>query len=377
MVNDHSAKRELNKLNKELPLLSQIVDYMAFGNEEKRREEWPADILLPKHAWRGICTYVHNISTDEYLRNSVQMNNKTERIRFLATWAKTQGIYRFDPDIYADLISAPLTGELPSELLKNMPEWCIYLETPTLNLMAGKACRGCWVMLDYDAGPDGANSRYELNVMFDLVLPEGVDFPFATVATIPLGDKSLQEVMDEYKKSGLGALGQPNDRAFSKVQSAFAIDAMDINAVVDDLSEILSQVLSLVLYICTQNDYGDVEGGQPSRPNPQRTKKGIRLFAPATPKLWDVGVRLGSAVRRAKREAHAADSGGQERAGVRPHIRTHHWQGFRIGKMKDEDGNHIPSHKRGLIVRFIPSIPVAMPEGMLRDDLPSVIRRVN
>lgn len=41
-----------------------------------------------------------------------------------------KGIYRFDPDIYKEVLNTPFTGDLPHEIFFNLPEWCVYIETP-------------------------------------------------------------------------------------------------------------------------------------------------------------------------------------------------------------------------------------------------------
>lgn len=48
----------------------------------------------------------------------------------LATWRLGKGIYRFDADLRAALLDTPITGDIPTEVLKRLPEWCVYVETP-------------------------------------------------------------------------------------------------------------------------------------------------------------------------------------------------------------------------------------------------------
>lgn len=75
-----------------------------------------------------------------------------------AAWRMTQGIYRIDPTLYADLVDTEIAGDLPSDVLMHLPEWCIYIETPGLQL-AGVAggtytARGAWCRTHIDStGP--------------------------------------------------------------------------------------------------------------------------------------------------------------------------------------------------------------------------------
>ena len=48
----------------------------------------------------------------------------------LAAWRVTQGIYRFDPTTFDALWKTPVTGDIPTEVLFHLPEWCVYIPTP-------------------------------------------------------------------------------------------------------------------------------------------------------------------------------------------------------------------------------------------------------
>lgn len=50
----------------------------------------------------------------------------------LATWQYSQGIYRFDPDLYEGVIQSTLGCEIPVDLLLRLPERSVFVETPGL-----------------------------------------------------------------------------------------------------------------------------------------------------------------------------------------------------------------------------------------------------
>lgn len=109
----------------------------------------------------------------------------------------------------------------------------------------------------------------------------------------------------------------------------------------------------------------DGQPGRPDNPTPVRTRRhGSRLFAAQGPRAWDVGVRLGAALRR----AYQADQTAAEDAHASPraHIRRAHWHGYWSGPRDDP-------HARRFDLRWMPPIPVNV-ENLA--ELPAVIRPV-
>ena len=70
----------------------------------------------------------------------------------LSSWRPTQGIYHFDAEIYDELINTALTGDLPFEILYQLPEWCVYVETPNLEHYYGFFA--CFDYHSYDGEPE-------------------------------------------------------------------------------------------------------------------------------------------------------------------------------------------------------------------------------
>lgn len=358
---DHPAKQALIELSKKLPEHAKVVDAMAFTSSTERRSEWPEDILLPKFVWGAIYAHCAGIRVEDMKTSSMQFRNDAERLAFLSTWGKTQGIYRFDETIYNELINSPIEGDIPASLLRNLPQWCIYVETPGLMLMSGIPARGTWVMPEY------SNDEVVLSFMFDPLSRSEQAKSIASVISIDLDGGTIEESMNKYRDQTIASLGGGG------VLDQIGVGKKEIEEITGDVTKIVSQVLSLVLYICTQNDYATKNGrSKPSNPELQKTKRGLRMFTPSTPEMWDVGVRMGTALRKAM-AGMGGDGSGHSGASPRPHVRSPHWHGFRIGNIKDEHGNPIPASKREMRVKFLPSIPVNFTAG---EDLPAVIRKV-
>lgn len=124
-------------------------------------------------------------------------------------------------------------------------------------------------------------------------------------------------------------------------------------------------LLSLLLYLCA--DEAEIGDGRarPANPEPKRTRRhGWRLFPADGPRTWDVGVRLGAALRRAREreDAEAREAAAHGRARPRPHIRRAHWHTFLAGVGRSE--------RR---LKWLPPIPVNLDDAAA---LPATIRRV-
>lgn len=131
------------------------------------------------------------------------------------------------------------------------------------------------------------------------------------------------------------------------------------------LTRTAAPLLSLLLYLCA--DGAEIGDGtvRPANPQPKRTKQCWRLFAADKPTAWDVGVRLGAALRRA---FHASDTGQSEvgpetgRSRPRAHVRRAHWHTFLAGAGRAE--------RR---LKWLPPIPVNVEDV---DGLPATVRPV-
>lgn len=258
-----------------------------------------------------------------------------------ATWRVSQGVYRFDADLYSSLTNQSLDGNIPCEVLKRLPEWCVYIET--MGATFGETpIEGFWVHLEDDVN-DG---RMELRFVF---LGNDVNIP----VPIHLGDWSLEEGLKRMMEE-------------SKRQSKL-IGYNNVNLTEMDISSYLVPFIQLVLYLCAENvDMPNL----PKHPS-TRIRMGGQVDAPKEPKLWNVGERIGSNIRKYRNsEIDAYNSKsvsqGKESTNLRPHLRRAHWHHFWTGP-KD-------SNERKLILRWLPPIPINIDENQ---ENPAVIHKIN
>jgi hypothetical protein len=126
----------------------------------------------------------------------------------------------------------------------------------------------------------------------------------------------------------------------------------------------LRAVVSLLLYICSQNaDFGDK---RPVRPQVKKIKNGLRMFAAEKPTVWEMGFRLGAAIRQYSDVARISNYNGIHHS-PRPHIRRAHWHSYWKGKRDDENA-------RKIVVKWIPPIPVNVAEGDITTTIHAVER---
>lgn len=319
---------------------------------------WPEWCFMPlAGAYAIVSAEAESQGMDITKPEFMPLINDVGIIGALAAWRVTQGIYRFDPDVYDEVVNTPLSGDLPHDILFGLPEWCIYVETPGMNIK-DMPLYGFFAHLEYDAH-DG---RKELRFVLDFT-PEISDGHALMPEVLHLGpwtiNESISRKVDEAARAAQAIKIKNSDVGLLNVAK---------NALVADTAENITPLLSLLLYICSVN--ADIQGegnNKPAKPQPKKTKRGKRLFPPAKVSTWDVGVRMGAALRRVREsdsEKTNTDTIHGERSSPRAHIRRAHWHLFWTGPRSGE---------QKAIVKWLPPIPVNVDN---YDELPVVIRKI-
>lgn len=255
-----------------------------------------------------------------------------------AAWRVSQGVYRFDADLYNSLISQPLDDKLPCEALHRLPEWCVYIEAFPNASFCGQPFSGFFAHLEKDMD-DG---REELR--FVLMMDDGDNIPMP----IHLGDWTLDE--------GLQLMQVKAQKNVSKLVPGFNLPPVDY---VKDVAPLLQ----LVLYLCADNiDMPNL----PVHPK-TRVRMSGQVDVPRELKFWAVGERIGAAIRKC-RNTEGSLSESEKTPGThaspRSHLRRAHWHHFWTGPREGE---------RKLILRWLPPVPVGVDEGA---EGPAVIHKV-
>jgi hypothetical protein len=339
----------LHVIGQRYPKAWEWVDQLR-SRRGKDLENWPDWCYVPMAGCNGIVCKAVGMSLDQLKVYAPERLNESTALASLAAWRMTQGIYRIDPTLCDALFKSKLTGDIPQEILFRMPEWCIYIETPGLSFGPGTPIFGAFVHLEWDM-PYGRNL---LHIVLDLDNKAGsAMIGFA----LPLGDWSLSESMNMMVKNS----DSVKERGYRPPQGLSEL-----------MQESIEPILSLLLYICTQASEINSGTRRPGNPQPKNTKRGPRIFQAEKPTTWDVGVRLGAALRRAY-QAASDQLGPGSHTSPKPHVRVAHWHGFRHGPRRNSDGTPIPAHKREIDVRWLPPIPVNVDDV---NELPAVIKPV-
>jgi hypothetical protein len=306
-----------------------------------RRKElggWADWCFLPLAATHAI------VSNGKAIQSSTQARN-IGILGALAAWRVTKGIYRFDPTTFDALWKTPVTGDIPTEVLFHLPEWCVYIPTPD-QTWQGATLNGFFSHLESDMN----DRRTELRLVLDVTGPAGDD-----LISVPI-------------HLGRGGVAGGVEAMLKEAARHFPARVQSPDGLLEQLSSDISPLVSLVLYLCSQAaEIKESGAGKrvPTRPKPQKTKKGMRIFAPDQPSRWEVGYRLGAALRQALSEHEPSEPTGIH-ASPRPHIRRAHWHSFWVGKKDQPD-------TRSVTLKWLPPIPVNV-TGV--EDLTTTVRAV-
>lgn len=330
--NTHRARRALEKWGRNHPDISRMVDAVR----AERRKGWPEYIFLPVDTALEIMRwYLPDAREQSDARRNHALAINATQLQFFSAWRVTQGIYRFDPTLYEQLRETSITGSIPGEVLLRLPEWCVYLETPGMTMpQSGSGetpLHGVWAWLDREA----ERGRPLLKFTFDADPSASVDS----------GQVWLDGTIEQAIQEAEVALPETMLKDYTRMARS-----------------VYSSILSLLLYLCAENAEIGEDHKRPPCPQPKRTKGIERLFPADKPREWNVGTRMGAALRRAHvtfqtDSMHPEVQTGQH---VRPHVRRAHWHTYRAGPGRTD--------RR---VKWLPPIPVNVDD---YDKLPAVIR---
>jgi len=304
-VENTNTTVRLRNIERELEKLYPGVWKLAEKKREKLAKTLPSWCYLPFNAWiTAACQTIRPGGVDKR-----RLSRFAGAVSSIGTWRMTRGIYRFDPDLMSEIIDTPVEGNIPCEVLHRLPEWCVYVETPGYEC-DGEKILGFFAHLETEEN----SGNEELVLLIDT--EKG-----CSLEVVYLGNYSLDE--------GIRIAFETYESYIARELSGEARAAF-----LSRSGRLVEPLLSLLLYLCSANaDIGN-DARKPRIPKPVRASNGKKkILAAGNTRIWDVGERVGAAIRKG-REAARFSGGGATAAGgasKRPHVRRAHWHGYWYG----------------------------------------------
>lgn len=301
----------LNQIDKLYPKAWKYVEDVR----ARERHHYPSWCYLSINAFQAIVRLHAQI--DENLSLPMPLVEAAATLAVMETWRVTQGVYRFDPDVYEAVRTTPIYGDLPSEIFYQIPEWCVYIETPNYETVLGKH-HGFFAFLNFDETTSAVSLRL-------LVEMEKQRFPII----LSIGNwsvfKSISKTIDE------------------------TIERVNLNSneyyfLPATLQPIVESLLSLLLYVCSQN--GAFDDPLPSFPMSKKVQDRWQPVTDNKPKIWHMGVKFGTYMRK-----YCLAQLGDKTTNTEIHLRPSQWDHSLIDKSSQDN---LPKR----ILRWIPPIPV-------------------
>ena len=124
MTETHRARRHLETIGKRYPDAWKWFD--EFRADRQALGGWPETVFCPLAGAYAV------VSGGGSNRVPPQLIGDVARLGALAAWRPTQGIYPFDPDLFAALWESPLSDALPCALLRRLPASCVSIRASPL-----------------------------------------------------------------------------------------------------------------------------------------------------------------------------------------------------------------------------------------------------
>lgn len=283
---------------------------------------WDSFCFVPLAGWFHIVNKTSNIE-----ENTASESVAANTLSILGAWRYSQSIYDINRELAKELIGTNFTGNIPTEVLYKIPEWCVYIKTYDYSF-SGLLIEGFFAQIQNTIGVGKLQAK---EIIF---LLKEKDSDLTIPLSLPLGEGNNLTLIESIRLGYGRANGIDLDDNLWKER-------------VKNLQEQVAPLLNLLLYVCSEGvEYQTVE--RPTMPKHKNTRRyGKRLYPAKAPRVWKLGQTTGNALSEARER-----SIGTERKGVRPHIRRAHWHTFYAGKRDQE---------REVRIKWIPPTPVAMP----------------
>jgi hypothetical protein len=308
-------------------------------------DEFQQKFTIGKHLEGCVFSYAEAQIVSKKLQRGQEPHFHPALLGALISWRPTKGIYRFHPELYESIIQTDLQGEIPSNLLLRMPGYAVFIETPVSENLPFQL-EGFWAYLSRmgkqnelilvglwrkDIGElSNADSDWDV-LLFDL-----------PIGPHPVSDLTEMMYQQVPRESGEGLKRNESVRAIQ--------------------DHMVSAMLSLLLYLCSEKP--DISNWDPGQPQFKLFGDKRRWIASKSVHEWEVGLRLGAALKTAREQLETHESTPGNGTPVRPHVRRAHWHSYWVGKRGEQT----------ISLRWLPPISVKVTDS---ENLPVVVHPVS
>ncbi len=324
--------KHLNAIAKKFPRAWKTMDGFR-ADKGKGLPDWPEWCFCPVAGATVIVIRQKGFQATHESMNDIGI------VAALSAWRAGKSMYSFDKTIYDSLITGGMTGNLPSEFLYKLPEWCVYVDTPGMSFH-DFTVYGFFAHLNVDTD----TNRHELCLVLDT--PDGLCSTY-----LHIGNWTINKAL-------LSAVEASNSHSREIGLDTFDFTGADI----DREAKEFESFIALVLYLCTKNADIEYKNKVPPKPIIKWSKKhGQQIIAPEKSRNWNVGVRIGAALRHAQQVIRPVNHTGGTHAQPIPHVRTSHWHIYKTGKGRTNS-----------ILKWLPPILVNV---SAVDEIPVVLKK--
>lgn len=321
-----SPIRVLEYISKDYSGIWKTVEYRVIYNMMSGSFWNHEQIFLPIFYWLPMLLNIKHPNWRKDKRKDKLPYMPTFGIDFISicaigTWRYTKGIYKIDDEIASHFFIDDTDIKIPSTVLKNQPEWSIFVDTKNLNLsLNDEKVIGFWSNINcFPSKEEGLNNGTANLIIVPLFSKE---VGYLLSASIPLDDNQFLSI-EKSKDFLLNFFTECNINYEDKSTQ------IELN----ELNNFKKKIVQILMFIF-QPEPDITEHDKPihsniTNPYPKRIKGEYRLFEAKKPRYFNVGTQAGKSLKQALATYKAT---GKTQA---PHIRRAHWHGFWKGSRKN------------------------------------------
>lgn len=243
-------------------------------------------------------------------------------IAALAPWRQSKEVFVIDQDLQELLFSQDEELTINSEIFLQVPYTCFYVQFAGAFDFMNRPCHGVFVHLEDDVN----NHDKELRLLY--LTCDGNTFG----EPIHLGEGTIEE-----------SIAHTRQEAFKNIPEGHEDFRRLLVTNIERISQesaVYRKTLQIILYLCAQN--AEIAPDSEQAFITKRSSTGRIRDRYAEIRKWDVGFRIGAAVRKARSvpaepRKQTDSSTGATHASPRPHMRRAHWHNFWTGSKSEPE----------------------------------------